>query len=112
MSRRFWATLPAFLVLAALQPPSTGAIPRASSAEHGAAAATRSDAPVREVPAGAVTPETTSRSLLPTPFGPAAPSRLRLAVTIIAAPPATLVARAPAVTSVVLPLSRAPPAHS
>jgi len=112
MSRRFWATLPALLALAALQPPSTGANPRASSAERGAASATRSDAPVREVPARVLSPEATSRVLPPAPFGPAAPSRLRLTVTVVAASAATLVTRAPAVASVVLPLSRAPPAHS
>jgi hypothetical protein len=112
MSRRFWATLPTLLALAVLQPSSAGVYPRASFGERGAAPDTRSEAPVREVPAQALAPEATSRVLPPAPFGPAATSRLSLAVTVVAASLPTLVTRAPASTPVGLPRSRAPPAHS
>ena len=112
MSRRLWANLPALLAFTVLQPPGAEPHPRASSAERGAASATQWEAPVEEVPTRALSPETTSRSWLPTPFAPAAKSRLSLTVVVVAASPAALVTRAPAVASVVLPLSRAPPAHS
>lgn len=112
MSRRFWATLTALFALTALTLPSAEPHPRASSAQRGAGSATRSEAPVSDVPAPVLSPETASRAMPPAPFGPAALSRLELAVVVVAASPAALVTRAPAVPSVVLPLSRAPPAHS
>ena len=113
MSRRFWATVPTLLALTALHLPSAEPHPRSTSAERGAASATRSEAPAREVPARAtLSSETTSRILPPTPFTPALASQLSLTVAVVAASPAALVTRAPAIPSVVLPLSRAPPAHS
>lgn len=112
MSRRIWVTIPALLALTALQPPSTRAHPRTPSAELGAASTTRSESPAREVPVRALVPETTSRSLPPTPFHRTTPSLISLTVVVVAASPAPLVNRAPAIPTIVLPLSRAPPVHS